>query len=317
MGEIVTAVKTRLHEEDAAFASTQFQISALTSLVLFGVALLVAVRLSRTLTRPIQQAREFVHGLAGGEYDREIASSTHDEVGALVVDLNKLAAALESNRWARRRWMSDVSHELRTPIASLRVEVDAMLDGVRPITRAGIESLSQELDRMNGLVDDLHQLSLADLGSLEYVFENTDIKPVIDAALASVQLPEGLSCDLSVKSTMVRADENRLHQLLTNLITNSIRYTTLPGKIVISGRPRNDRFEICIEDSPPGVSATERARLLEPLYRVDHSRSREFGGAGLGLAIASNIATAHGGELVLDSSELGGLAVRFTLGYAS
>ena len=209
--------------------------------------------------------------------------------------------------------MSDISHELRTPIASLRAELDAMLDGVRPIDTAGLESLSQELDRMNRLVDDLHQLSLADLGSLEYVFVDTDLEAAVDAAVSSVQLPEGLSTEVIVEPILVRADESRLHQLLTNLLTNSIRYTSLPGKILISSKRKGDRVEVCIEDSSPGVSAAERERLLEPLYRVDHSRSRDFGGSGLGLAIASTIAKAHGGELALDSSPLGGLSVRFTL----
>ena len=314
VGELVTLVKTKVRNNDeAAFASSQFQISIFTALLLFALALIVAVFLSRTLTKPIHQARAFVRGLAGGEYDRELASPTRDEVGALINNLNQLATALASNRYARRRWMSDISHELRTPIASLRAELDAMLDGVRPIDTAGLESLSQELDRMNRLVDDLHQLSLADLGSLEYVFVDTDLEAAVDAAVSSVQLPEGLSTEVIVEPILVRADESRLHQLLTNLLTNSIRYTSLPGKIVISSKRKGDRVEVCIEDSSPGVSAAERERLLEPLYRVDHSRSRDFGGSGLGLAIASTIAKAHGGELALDSSPLGGLSVRFTL----
>ena len=314
VGELVTLVKTKVRNNDeAAFASSQFHISIFTALLLFALALIVAVFLSRTLTKPIHQARAFVRGLAGGEYDRELASPTRDEVGALINNLNQLATALASNRYARRRWMSDISHELRTPIASLRAELDAMLDGVRPVDTAGLESLSQELDRMNGLVDDLHQLSLADLGSLEYVFVDTELEAAVDAAVSSVQLPEGLSTEVIVEPILVRADESRLHQLLTNLLTNSIRYTSLPGKIVISSKHKGGRVEVCIEDSSPGVSAAERERLLEPLYRVDHSRSRDFGGSGLGLAIASTIAKAHGGELALGSSPLGGLSVRFTL----
>ena len=314
VGSVVTFKRTKLGGgEEIAFASSVFQITLISALLLLVAAVLIAIILAKAITQPVLRARGFVQTLASGKYEQTALATSKDEIGALTADLDRLASILAANRQARRRWMSDISHELRTPIASLRAELDAILEGVRPLSSDSVQSVSQEVSRLSRLVDDLHQLSLADLGSMEYSFRSVDLAVAVAEAVASVPIPGDFSCEIQVGSIRVEADEDRLHQLLTNLLANAVRYTASPGRIFVTSKMRGDRVEVSVEDSQPGVSEAERLRIVEPLYRVDASRSRSLGGSGLGLAIASSIAIAHGSELELDASSLGGLAVRFTL----
>jgi two-component system sensor histidine kinase BaeS len=214
--------------------------------------------------------------------------------------------------------MADVSHELRTPIAILKGELEAIEDGVRPADAETIRSLQAEVARLGKLVDDIHDLSLADVGGLAFRFENVDLEPllheVVDAARSALEARR-LRIEISapVNEVVVRADPQRLRQLFTNLLANTMRYTHEGGRVRVALRRSENRAIVDWEDSEPGVPVDALPKLFDRFFRVEHSRSRESGGSGLGLAICKSIVDAHGGSIVARASELGGVLVQVQL----
>jgi two-component system sensor histidine kinase BaeS len=230
-----------------------------------------------------------------------------------------MAMTLEKHEKERSQWVADISHELRTPIAVLRGEIEALLDGVRTITPERVRSLYAEVLRLHRLVDDLYQLSLSDIGALTYRKENIDLARVLTESLEKYR-PEfgqkGISLNASIPESAditVFADEERLIQLFANLLENSLRYTDERGELAVSLLSGKDLAVIEFQDSKPGVPDKDMSRLFDRLYRVEGSRSRKTGGAGLGLAISKNIIEAHGGTISAHQSSLGGLLIRVTL----
>jgi two-component system sensor histidine kinase BaeS len=180
-------------------------------------------------------------------------------------------------------------------------------------------SLQEEVARVTRLVDDFHQLALSDLRALPCSFAPVQPAALPDDALARVQArAQAAGLQLSLDATgappLAHWDLQRIGQLLSNLLENSLRYTDAPGRIALQWRPGGaGQAVLCIDDSAPGVPAADHARLFEPLYRADASRSRRLGGSGLGLAICRAIARSHGGQIEAGDSPLGGLRVVVTL----
>lgn len=190
------------------------------------------------------------------------------------------------------------------------------MDGIRNADAGALESLHAEVLRLNKLVEDLHQLTLADSGGLSFEWRCHDLRelaePVLErfrtrAAAAGLRL----SWHLPDAPVAVRADSDRLTQVLVNLLENSVRYTDRGGSIDVKLQTDGGSAVLTIDDSAPGIPAEDHARIFERLYRVDSARSRENGGSGLGLAICKAMADAHGGSLEAAASPLGG--VRMTL----
>jgi two-component system, OmpR family, sensor histidine kinase BaeS len=225
--------------------------------------------------------------------------------------------ALESNEKARRQWVADISHELRTPLAVLRGEIEALLEGVRQTTPGAVRSLHNEVLRLNRLVDDLYQLALSDLGALTYRKEEVDLREVLENAANSYR-PEferkslTLSLNVPDEEIILFADRERLVQLFSNLLDNSLRYTDPGGVVSIRLNSGKDMVTAQIEDSAPAVPPEAMDKLFDRLYRAEGSRNRRSGGAGLGLAICKNIVEAHGGSIFAVLGKLGGLLVNIT-----
>nr|WP_235538052.1 ATP-binding protein [Pelomonas sp. Root1217] len=229
-----------------------------------------------------------------------------------------MAEALQRLESSRQRWIAELSHELRTPLAVLRGEVEALVDGIRPLDSTALTSLQEEIKRLSRLVEDFHLLATSELRSLPCEFEPVAPVALLQAALERIA-PRARARGLVIEATLPQVlpaaywDAVRISQLLANLLENSLRYTEAPGLLQVSARSLGTAIEVRIEDTPPGVAEAELDRLFDPLYRVDPSRSRAFGGSGLGLAIARAIALAHGGGLHAEASALGGLAMVLTL----
>lgn len=291
-------------------------------LAAFGIVLVVVIfslPLASRLVRPIKAIAEASRNLASGKYAVRVPVPSSDELGELARDFNEMALTLEKNEKERRQWVADISHELRTPISVLRGEIEALMEGIRKTTPEAVASLHAEALRLHRLVDDLYQLSLSDLGALTYRKENIDLAEVLNDSIESysaelVRKDITLTEDISPRAKIiVFADTERLHQLFSNLLDNSLKYTDAGGKLIVRLSCNNDRVEIDFEDSAPGVPEKELDRLFDRLYRVDKSRSRASGGAGLGLAICRNIVEAHAGTISAHSSPLGGLLIRVSL----
>ncbi len=298
---------------ELGFSAQQFNISIVVALAALAVSMLVAIVLARALVRPIRQSQQAVRTLREGNYEVAPTPATRDELGELMIDLGRLAETLRANQASRQTFIADVSHELRTPVSVIRAEVDSMLDGIRPYDRDSLISLSEEVQRLNKLIDDLHQLSLSDVGGLRYTFADTNLAEVMQACLDSLHFPEAMTVTKSLNDVSLRADADRLHQLFVILLNNAIAYTDLPGKLSVEVHVADANAVVKVDDSPPGVSEEDAALLFEPLFRADRSRSRAREGAGLGLSIASRIVEAHSGTITLVPSQLGGVAIEVRL----
>jgi two-component system sensor histidine kinase BaeS len=257
-----------------------------------------------------------VRRLASGEYAVAIPAGG-DELGDLARDFNLLGRTLQRNEEARRDWIADISHELRTPLTVLRGEIEAMQDGLRPVSLEGVASLHAEVLSLGKLVDDLYELSLSDLGALDYRREPVSLAEIAVSAVETHRLrfeDKGVALTLGpMRPSVVYGDRRRLAQLLGNLLENSVRYTDPGGRCEVCLEANATSSVVTIDDSAPGVPAELNERLFERLYRVEGARTREHGGAGLGLAICRNIVEAHGGLIAALASPLGGLRIRLEL----
>lgn len=303
--------------------ATEFLVQTTRSLPVIGVASLVlstlaAMLLAAHFRKPIQRLAFGARELAAGRYDTRLSQSRSDELGELAASFNQLAAKLGQAEAARRQWVADTSHELRTPLSVLRAQLEAIQDGIRPVSAEGTSAMLRQVLSLNKLIDELYALARADMGQFELQRQRLDVWQLVleqSVAFADKFAAAGQLCvpGRAPASALVLADPERLRQVFANLFENCIRYGGPAARITISGNSDATTVAIRIDDSGAGVPDAALARLAERFYRVEGSRSREHGGAGLGLALVQRIVDAHGGTLAFARSDLGGLQVQLTL----
>lgn len=300
----------------ANFLSRQKLALVLGALGVVLIVILLSFPLARRIVKPIRAMAAATHDIASGKFTTRVPVSSTDELGQLARDFNTMALTLEKHEKERRQWVADISHELRTPVAVLQGEIEALLDGIRNVTPGTIRSLHAETLRLKRLVEDLYQLSLSDLGALNYHKENLDPVEALRNSIESYRAEfdrKGIALKEKIDNhtkAVCFADKERLRQLFANLLENSLRYTDARGVLEIEAKITGGFIMIEFQDSPPGVSPEGLERLFDRFYRVEESRSRESGGAGLGLSISRKIVEAHEGVISAHPSPLGGLLIR-------
>ena len=304
---------------DMEFAASQSQNFVWMAVIALAVSLLMAFPVASFLVQRINRLVEQVRQLSAGNYEHRIALAGNDELNQLALHLNDLGRTLQETAHARRRMVADISHELRTPIATLRAQLEAIEDGVRPLNANAVQRLHEQVMRLSNLVNDLYELSLADIGALSYRKQPLDLRTLITTLTQSMQpqfAQAGLEFtvhDQSGGSLPVLGDEQRLVQLYSNLLQNSLQYTSSPGQVRLGLRKEAQVAVVSVEDSAPGVEKSLQPRLFERLFRAESSRNRNSGGAGLGLSLCQTIAEAHGGSIIAQDSSLGGLSIQVRL----
>jgi two-component system sensor histidine kinase BaeS len=300
------------------FVKEQKFVFALIAMVMLLVAAAISLPLARLIVQPLRKLAAATSHLSSGRYDVRVPVESDDEFGHLSRDFNSLALSLDNNEQARRQFVADISHELRTPLTILGGEIEAIQDGIQELSLESIGSLQVEVFRLNRLVDDLYQLALSDVGALAYRKSEVNLTNILCDAIdrARQKLAERsltLTVLLPQSTVCVFADAERLAQLFDNLLDNSQKYTDPGGKLDIVLESSCGGVTIDIKDSGPGVTEEECGKLFNRLYRVERSRNRSSGGAGLGLAICRNIVEAHEGAIEALHSPLGGIWIRITL----
>lgn len=279
------------------------------------LALAVALLLARRLLKPVRELSTKVHKLAGGDFSQRARTYGEDELAVLAEDVNFLANALEKNQQARQRWINDMAHELRTPLTVLSAEVESAQYGIQGSSEDMLESMGEEIDQLNTLINDLRTLAQSDLGGLSFRREQIPAQRFFSdyAQKAASKLePHGLNLETDIKleeNLNLFADRGRLKQLLDNLLQNSSRYTDARGSVRLSLHREKRELVLRWQDSAPGVPTESLPKLFERLYRVEASRNRATGGSGLGLSICKSIVEAQDGSIEANHSELGGLAI--------
>lgn len=319
VGQLVVSISQRvISPGEAHFLEEQRRSAVLLMVLSAGMALIAALLLARRFLAPIRELAQGMHTLATGNFEVHIHDRRQDEFGQLARDFNALSKTLQRNEQLRRSFVADISHELRTPLAILNGEIEAIADGIRPATVENVASLQHEVQALTRLVDDLYQLALSDVGGLRYQMQPLDWRRSIaltadafEDRLAEQQL--SLSVDLPQQPVLIAGDESRLTQLVTNLLENSARYTDPGGQVVLRLSTTDTEAILDLQDSAPGVPVEELPRLFERLYRVEASRNRATGGAGLGLPLCQSITQAHHGDLHAQPSPLGGIWLQIRL----
>ncbi|NOT10708.1 MAG: HAMP domain-containing protein [Methylococcaceae bacterium] len=308
--------KTVKRGSEIRFMEQQTEAFIWIALLMIFMSAVLAWLLAYTLGRPLKRITSAAKALAVGRYSIRLPVESTDELGQLARDFNEMAAALEQSEQARRRWMADISHELRTPLAILRGELEALQDGIRPLTTEAIDSLFGDVMRLNRLTEDLYQLSLSDQGALSYRKDHVDPVEILKEDLAALT-PEFQNKQITIKwinnlpdPIRIYGDPDRLSQLYRNLLNNSANYTNSMGQLAITLSREADKLVLDFSDSEPGVPEHELPKLFDRFYRVEGSRSRHHGGAGLGLALCSNIVEAHNATIQAHASPLKGLTIR-------
>lgn len=300
------------------FLRQQVRDMVLVACALVLVSILLAVWLARHLLRPVAALRDVTARLARGQFDARAPLLSRDELAELALHVNSMAEALEASESKRRKMLADVAHELRTPLTVIRGEIEALIDGIRTADSHALASLHGEVLHLNKLVDDLHQLTLADAGDLHFDWQQVELGALL-APLAERYRERAAGAGLTLEVTLaerlltVRADAGRLTQLLVNLLENSVRYTDRGGRIAVRLAQDGAWASLTVDDSAPGVPPSALASMFERLYRVDAARTRERGGSGLGLSICKALAAAHGGAIGASPSALGGVRIELRL----
>lgn len=306
----------------AAQASQEAREQAVrTTAILLAVALPFLVALTAMITwwrvgralGSVEAVRSHVERTSAARLqDRVPVPATHDEIAHLAVTMNSMLARLEASQRAQRRFISDASHELRSPLATIRASLEVISPGdpetsweqLDPILRA-------ETERMSQLVDNLLLLSQADDHALTVSRRDVDLDDLVDREARRLRRLTSLTVHVRTAPVRVEGDEHQLQRVLRNLLDNAARHAA--DAVVITLAQSAGRAVVLVEDDGTGIPPGDRERVFERFVRLDASRSRHAGGAGLGLAIARELAVANGGQLVVRESRSGGACFALSL----
>lgn len=242
--------------------------------------------------------------VAGGERENEACAVLvfHD-----ITELRRLEKI-------RKDFVANVSHELRTPLTSIKGYVEALLDGAKDDPEASAKFLGiilTQSDRLNLIIEDLLELSKIESGRVSFKQDPIDIRNVIERTLSMIKpladkKGHRLVSVIDDQLPTLAGDEDRLVQVLTNLLDNAVKYTPEQGTITVAAHSTPQQLELSVTDTGIGIPEQDRPRVFERFYRVDKARSRELGGTGLGLAIVKHIVEGHGGQVWVEGNHPSG-----------
>ncbi len=319
VGYLYTGTDPQLNSEIIDALVNRATNAALTAAIIAGViSLILASGLAYAITRPIQTLTQAAAHMANGDLAQRVDIQSRDEIGALAHAFNHMAESLSRLENNRKAMTADIAHELRTPLAVQRANIEALQDGIFPLEGENLAPLLAQNQILERLVDDLRTLALADAGQLHLeqvpIRMNSLVKEFVMnfSAQASVKNIE-IIMNLPETCPDVLADPSRIAQVLSNLLSNAIRYTPENQKIWIEVGFGEQSVTTSIVDSGPGIPPESLPNVFERFYRADKARTREDGGTGLGLAIARRLVEAHGGQMHAENVPSGGARFQFSL----
>jgi signal transduction histidine kinase len=292
-------------ETHRAFLTAVHRYLLWASLIALLLAFLLSYLLTRRVLRPLAQMIDASRQIAAGDFSARVDADPNDEIGELGRAFNRMGDSLEQLERLRKTMVADVAHELRTPLTNLRGYLEGLSDGVIPPDQRIIDMLQQENLRLVSLVDDLSQLAKADAARAYLRRETVDLQECISEILTLYQMnfdeKEIRLTTEFAEETTVQADRDKLLQAIRNLIENCWKYTPPQGRVTISCAQIVDGVRIDFINSGPGIFDKDIAFIFERFFRAEASRSRDVGGAGIGLAIVKQLIEAHGGKVGAES----------------
>lgn len=299
-GDSAEHARTMYDESVTTVVIAAVLVAAIASVVL-------AVVLARMLAQPLAAVGRAARRIAAGDYAARVPRGGPEELVSLADSFNQMAASLGRQEQMRRDFIANAAHELRTPLTNLQGYLEALRDGVIQADRATYDSLLDEADRLVRLSRSLDALAEGDASTGTPTLEDVDLVAAIRAALELAQPTlerAGLSVDLELPERLpARANPDHLAQVLANLVSNAARYTPRGGTVTIRAERRPGDLLVSIANTGEGIPPDDLERVFERFYRVEKSRDRALGGAGIGLAIVKQLVEAGGGRVGAESRD--------------
>ena len=270
------------------------------------------------ITSPLRALTRASEAVAGGKLNQRVQVRSEDEIGRLARSFNHMAESLAQADNQRRNLLADIAHELRTPLTVIQGNLEALLDGVYDLTPENVATVYRQTIVLNRLVADLRDLALAEAGQLKLEPKPVDLAEVTTALSKTLETQareKGIALQFEVSDAplMVQADEQRITQVLFNLISNALRYTPTGGAITTTAARSDGRVVVSVRDTGVGISPEELPYVFDRFYRADRSRAFSTDSSGLGLTISKQIIEAHGGQIGAQSSLGAGSTFDFSL----
>jgi signal transduction histidine kinase len=288
-----------------------------TSLVAVALAVLLSFLLTRKVLRPLSDMSAVTRKIAAGDYTARVVTASRDEVGQLALAFNRMADSLERVERLRKSMVVDMAHELRTPLTNIRGYLEALADGVVPPSKETFEMLQQEILRLVRLAEDLHQLTKAESARAYLQRQPVSLPDLVDQVVQFYRYQfetRGIAVEtrFGAGTEQVVGDRDKLLQVLRNLIQNAWQYASRGGTFRIRADRAADGIRVTFANAGSTIAEPDLPLIFERFHRAERSRSRDSGGAGIGLAIVKELIEAHGGRVGAESAQ-GQTRIWFTL----
>ena len=309
-GQMITVI---MGAPEHTFLSSVHQSLIWVGAAILLVGLLASYALARSITIPLQKLSRAAEQIEQGNFKQIVPVDSQDEVGHLAEIFNRMADTLAVNTNLRRQFLANVAHELKTPLAIIQGHLEGMLDDVIEMNKEQVASLHEEAIRLNRLIKDLRDLSLAEVGQLTLEKQLADINQLVGRAVQMLRPSAeakgiAVECVLDESLPELTVDADRLSQVFYNLLVNAIRYTPDHGTVNITSEitqvEKRAWLTVLIKDNGAGIDSEDIPYVFDHFYRGEKSRNRKLGGSGLGLAIVKQLVENHGGRVSV-SSQLG------------
>jgi signal transduction histidine kinase len=275
------------------------------------IALVVVQLLARGMTSRLREMAAAATAMARGEHGQRVSVRGRDEVAELAEAFNAMSAELAETDRQRRELVANVSHELRTPLSALQATLENLIDGVQPPDAGTLEAMHQQVARLGRMVAQLLDLSRMEADEAPLTKRRFGVASLLKRVReeALMRAPQALELEAAATPSDLElvADEERIHQVVTNLVDNAIHFSPPGGTVRLLASAENGVIRLEVADQGPGIPADQRARVFERFYSLDEARSG--GGPGLGLAISRWIVEMHGGEISVEEEPADGCRI--------
>ena len=308
-GKLFTGEETQLRQELLRMHVVAGAVSAV-------IAVLVALYLAVTLSRPLRRIRAGAEAMSAGDLDARVPESGDEEMAAVADALNRLAETLQHEEGLRKENVADLAHELRTPVMGILARVEAAQDGVLDDEATNLSAMHDEALRLTRLLDDISALAEAERPGLLLDVEPVDLAAIAGAqaaAFAGAFADKGVALSSVLHPAIVNGEPKRLEQIVVNLLSNALRYTDPGGSVRVAVRRAGADALLEVADTGIGIAPEDLPRVFTRFWRGEKSRSRDTGGAGIGLSIVKELVQAHGGSVAVESTPGEGSVFRVEL----
>lgn len=290
---------------DITFLKGLNLVLLMVSVIAIILSIIIGVVISSNISKPILEIEKATDDIINSRYKKKLVYKNNiKEISQMINSINELSDSLEKDERMRKMLTRDISHELRTPLTTIRLQVEALIDGMLEVNTERLTAIQQEILRLTRLVKSLEELSQYDKDNLKLNKEKVEISKLIKVVLLNFEklvLDKNIIIKTDLEYCELEVDKDKITQAIVNLISNSIKYSEDRGVLEITSYSDKNYGYIAIKDNGIGISEEHLQHIFKRFYRVDSSRARKTGGAGVGLTIANSIVEAHHGEISVKS----------------